>query len=140
MKNALLILLYVYAACSKLADIAAFRGSLYNQAFPHELAGFLLYALPAAELGTVALLLFPLTERYGLLLSLFLLLAFTGYIALVLLHFFPRVPCSCGGILSHMGWKTHLVFNCLFLGINIAALRQKGEPKTFEQSRHHFFI
>ncbi len=138
MKN-LLILLYVYAAFSKLADPELFRGQLYNQAFPHGMADILFYALPATELLTVALLIFTATERYGLWLSLCLLLAFTGYIALVLLHWWPRVPCSCGGILSHMGWKTHLLFNGMFLGINIAALRQKGEPKTFEQSRRHFF-
>ncbi|OCX54304.1 hypothetical protein BEL04_08580 [Mucilaginibacter sp. PPCGB 2223] len=122
---ALLVLLYVYASVSKLADTGTFRGQLYNQAFPHEMAALLFYALPATELGTVALLLFSKTERYGLLLSLFLLLAFTDYIALVLGHFFPRVPCSCGGILSHMGWKTHLLFNIGCLAINGYALRPK---------------
>jgi putative oxidoreductase len=120
--TALLVLLFVYAAAAKLADTEAFRGQLYNQAFPHELAGFLFYALPAIELVTVALLLYPATEQYGLLLSLVLLLAFTGYIALVLGHAFPRVPCSCGGILSHMGWKTHLAFNGLCLALNGYAL------------------
>ncbi|MDP9078832.1 MAG: hypothetical protein M3O71_15490 [Bacteroidota bacterium] len=119
----LLILLFVYAAASKLLAFDDFRGQLYNQTFPHGLAEVLVYALPAAELAAVACLLLPRLQLTGLVLSLDLLLLFTGYIALVLLHFWERVPCSCGGILSHMGWGTHLVFNCLFLVINLIAIR-----------------
>jgi hypothetical protein len=121
--QSLLVLLFVYAAASKLADFGDFRGQLYNQTFPHGLADLLLYALPAAELLAVALLLFPRTQLTGLVISLDLLLLFTGYITQVLLHFWDRVPCSCGGILSHMGWGTHLAFNLVFIGLNIAAIK-----------------
>jgi putative oxidoreductase len=119
----LLILLFVYAAFSKLLDFGDFRGQLDNQTFPHWLAGILLYALPLVELLAVTFLLLPKLELTGLILSLDLLLLFTGYIALVLLHFWNRVPCSCGGILSHMGWGTHLVFNSVFIGLNLMAIR-----------------
>lgn len=119
---ALLVLLFVYAAFSKLITFNDFRQQLYNQAFSHELAGFLLYFLIPAEIVTALLLCFHRTQFIGLLFSFGLLLAFTIYIALVMLHYWDRTPCSCGGILNQMGWTTHLIFNCLFLILNLVAL------------------
>jgi putative oxidoreductase len=144
----LLVLLYVYAVTSKLADMNTFRGQLYNQPFPHPMADLLLFTLPAIELLTIALLFFPRTLRCGLWLSAGLLVVFTGYISLVKLHFWARVPCSCGGILSKMSWTTHLVFNLVFIAINLAAIfidrrekyRPTGVAENLDQSRHHFFI
>ena len=121
--QALLILLFVYAAASKLINFGDFKGQLYNQAFPHWLADVLAYVLPSTELLAAVLMIYPRSEMTGLVLSLDLLLLFSGYIALVLLHFWDRVPCSCGGILSHMGWGTHLVFNLFFAALNIIAIR-----------------
>jgi putative oxidoreductase len=127
---ALLILLYVYAAISKLVTFDDFRGQLYNQSFPREVAVLLLYLLPAAELLTAGLLFFPRTERTGLTLSLVLLTLFTGYISLVLLHFWSRVPCSCGGVLSHLSWGGHLLFNLFFIALNLIALYRRDAGAT----------
>lgn len=119
----LLILLFVYAAFSKLIDFWAFRRELYRQPFPHGVSDVLLYLLPLAELAAAALLLFDRTLLAGLETSLFLLLLFTGYVGLVKLGYWEKVPCSCGGILGRMDWTAHLVFNCSFLVINLLALR-----------------
>jgi hypothetical protein len=118
----LLIILFIYAAVSKLLVLQDFKQQLYNQSFPHWMAGILLYTLIPVELLAVGLLSFPKTQQAGLVISSLLLAAFSGYIALILLHFWQRVPCSCGGILRQMGWGTHLLFNCFFLGIALAAL------------------
>lgn len=130
----LLILLYAYALTAKLGDPAAFRAELYNQTFPHALAGSLFFAVPGAELLVTGLLLHPRTLRCGLWASLLLLCSFTGYIALVLLHYWSRVPCSCGGILSRMPWSVHLAFNCCLILINLLALyfdrREKYKGKA----------
>jgi putative oxidoreductase len=125
----LLILLFVYAAISKLADLPGFRSQLHNQTFPREAADILLYLLPAAELLAVLLMFLPRTAHKGLLLSLLLLSLFTGYISLVLLHFWDRVPCSCGGILNQMGWGTHLLFNLFFLLLNLLAIHLHSAEK-----------
>jgi putative oxidoreductase len=117
-----LILLFTYAAISKLSDLVIFKSQLYRQHFPHVLADMLLYALPAAELFTVLLLLFQRTRLTGLLVSAAMLTAFTLYIALGLLHVWGKIPCSCGGILNHMSWQTHLVFNCAFLLAGLAGI------------------
>lgn len=120
---ALLILLYAYAAASKLGDYRDFKGQLYNQTFPHAWADVLVILLPALELLTAGLLFHPKTSAAGLLLSIGLLTLFTGYIVLVQLHFWDRVPCSCGGILNKMSWTIHLFFNLFFILLNLAAIR-----------------
>ncbi|RFZ85113.1 hypothetical protein DYU05_05790 [Mucilaginibacter terrenus] len=132
----LLILLYSYAAFSKLLQFEEFRGQLYNQSFPHALAEVLVYLIPAAELLTAGLLLFTRTERAGLFASLALLAVFTGYTGLVLAGYWSRVPCSCGGILSHMGWGAHFAFNLSFLILNlIATYSGVKHAATKEQGR-----
>lgn len=119
---ALLILLYTYAATSKLFDLSQFRQQLHNQTFPGWLDEPLLYGLPVMEILTALLLFFRRTILTGLYLSLGLLMAFTAYISLVMLHYWDRVPCSCGGILSHMSWTSHLAFNWAFLILNVTAI------------------
>ena len=118
----LLVLLFVYAALSKLFTFSDFDQQLHNQSFPSWLADFLLYFLIPAEIITALLLCFKRTIISGLLFSSAMLLAFTSYIAMVMLHFWERVPCSCGGILNQMGWTTHLIFNSFFLILNLLAL------------------
>ena len=119
---ALLVLLFVYAAAAKLFDLRLFHAQLYNQSFPHKLADVLYYAIPVTELVTAGLLLFRATQRTGLWLSLWLLSAFTGYTVLVLAGWWKKVPCSCGGILSGMSWGGRLVFNIIFLCLNLIIL------------------
>ena len=121
--SALLILLFVYAAASKLAAFGTFRVQLHLQPVPEGVADVLLYLLPAAELIAVGLLFFKRTVLAGLELSLALLLLFTCYIALAMLHYWSRTPCACGGILSHMTWRVHLVFNSFFIALNLIAIK-----------------
>jgi len=113
--TAMTALLFIYAAAAKLLVFSAFRHQLYNQDLPHPLAAVLAYLLPALEIATVVLLLYRRSEFAGLLLATLLLALFSGYIALALLHFWGRIPCSCGGIISRFSWKQHLAFNLVFL-------------------------
>ncbi|NMN37583.1 MauE/DoxX family redox-associated membrane protein [Pedobacter sp. SG918] len=118
----LLVLLFSYAAFSKLFTITAFGQQLHNQSFPSWLADFLLYFLIPAEIITAVLLCFKRTVLVGLLFSSVLLLAFTAYIALVLADYFTKAPCSCGGVLKWLGWKSHLIFNLVFTTLTITSL------------------
>lgn len=125
---ALLLLLWAYAATSKLLDFDRFRGELLNQAIPHEAAYPLSWLLPLSELSAAGLLLFPNTSRAGFLLSAVLLTLFSGYIGLVLLGFWERIPCSCGGVLRHLSWRAHLVFNLGFLAAAASGLYLTRKP------------
>lgn len=118
----LLILLFVYASLSKVLDSYEYRKQLYNQAFPAVFKPILLWMIPGSELLLTVLLIFPSSRMPGLYGSLVILTLFTGYIILVKLQFFHRVPCSCGGVLRSLNWTQHLVFNIVFMLINIAAI------------------
>jgi len=118
----LVIVLFVYTAVSKLANFDLFRRQMLLQVFPLWLSAILVWVVPFAELIAAIMLLFSNTMLKGLYLSGLLMTVFTGYIALVLLHVFEKVPCSCGGILQNMGWATHLVFNAAFLILIIVAI------------------
>ncbi|WP_428331594.1 MauE/DoxX family redox-associated membrane protein [Mucilaginibacter sp.] len=118
----LLAILLIYAAASKLFQYDTFRIQLHKQPLPSGLADILVLAIPALELCCAGLLLSRRLRAWGLFLSLGLLGIFTGYIALVLLHWWSRTPCSCGGILSHLSWTMHLAFNYAFILLNLIAI------------------
>src|SRR5688572_18297313 len=94
---ALLVALFVYTALSKILDPHTFTGQMYNQPLPRPIATLLVWAVPSAELSAVVLLSIRRFRHYGLLLSAWLLLAFTVYVGLVYFNSFDRVPCSCAG-------------------------------------------
>jgi putative oxidoreductase len=112
---ALLVFLFVYAAVSKLANFAGFRVDMYNQPLPAFAKPILIWAVPIIELIIAALLIFDATRLAGLYASFALTVAFTFYTAVVLLHFFKYIPCSCGGIIKNLSWSQHLVFNLFFV-------------------------
>jgi putative oxidoreductase len=117
--RSLLILLFVYAGGSKFADFDLFRSQMSNQPFPHWAGGILVYLVPVSEIVTAVLLFFDKTARRGLAWSAGIMLAFSIYTAIVLMHFFHYIPCSCGGVIQKLSWPQHLVFNLFFLGMAI---------------------
>ncbi len=118
----LLVSLFIYTAASKLLDFAQFKGEMYNQTLPHQAATIIIWTLPGIEIATALLLLLKKTHLVGFYLSSILMVLFTGYIALVLLRFFSRVPCSCGGVIKSLGWRNHLLFNLFFLMLSILGI------------------
>ncbi|WP_343522008.1 MauE/DoxX family redox-associated membrane protein [Pedobacter sp.] len=118
----LLIILWGSTAASKLGDLNEFKTELAKQVFSEKFVAWLLIAVPSAELIAATLLAFSKTRLYGLIVSLVLIGTFTLYIALILAGYFNKVPCSCGGVLKWLGWKTHLIFNLVFTAITITTL------------------
>ncbi len=105
-----LIFLFCYTASSKLVEHAAFLSILRSSPILHRYAWFVSWMIPVVEIIVAGLLFFPATNSTGLRLSLVLLILFTGYIAYMML-FFPRLPCSCGGIIQSLSWGQHLGLN-----------------------------
>jgi hypothetical protein len=118
----LLVFLFVYAAVSKFANWTTFVSDMNNQPFPSFLKPILVWAVPLTELTIAALLIFDTTRLAGLYASLVLMIAFSFYTVVVLLHFFTYVPCSCGGIIKNLSWGQHLVFNLFFVLIAFIAI------------------
>lgn len=119
----LLIALFIYTAVSKVYELETFHQQMLNQPLPRWLTTRLSWLIPSVEIITVVLLAIDRTRLYGFIMSFVLLGAFTIYVLLILLHFFDRVPCSCGGVLQSLTWEAHLAFNIIFFSLAFAGLR-----------------
>lgn len=130
--GALLILLFVYAGMSKLLEGERFRAVLAQSPLIGSKARFLSLTLPITELVIAFLLLIPATRTWGLIISLVLMSVFTLYIGCMIV-FTPHLPCSCGGVISNMGWGEHLVFNIFFTALAAAGLwlYHRNEKESF---------
>jgi hypothetical protein len=117
----LLTILFTYASISKLLQYNTFRFQLDQSPFTASYSGIIAWTIPAIELITTVLLMFPVTRLKGFHLSYGLMLLFTVYIYAIL-HYSYFIPCSCGGILSRMNWEQHLVFNIIFTLIALAGI------------------
>lgn len=131
----LLILLWSYAVFVKLADLTLFQRQMHQQPFRRGVTLMLIFAVPILE-AAAAILLILNKRKWGLWISILLLLAFTGYVILVLADFFPNTPCSCGGLISKMTWKTHLWFNVFFLVFNVYCLFFEHKRKGGREAKN----
>ncbi|WP_129758480.1 MauE/DoxX family redox-associated membrane protein [Flavobacterium dauae] len=104
------IILFAYAAVSKLTDFENFKVQVAQSPLLSAFATFIAYAVVIGELVIALMLCFVKSRTLGLYFFLGFMTAFTVYIYLIL-NYSPFVPCSCGGILEKMGWREHLWFN-----------------------------
>ncbi|MFT3947188.1 MAG: hypothetical protein QM763_09465 [Agriterribacter sp.] len=119
----LLMLLFFYTAFSKLMDYPLFKAALGDVPFISRFANILAWLLPVTEIIAGGLLFHPSTRKIGLLLSLALLIVFTAYLFGMVVSGI-KLPCNCGGVISTMSWKQHLVFNAFFIILTtIAAVK-----------------
>jgi hypothetical protein len=119
----LLVVLWSYAATGKLSDHWRFVFQLHLSPLPliRSLATILSWVVPVTEASVAVALLTGRFRMTGLYSSLLLLVAFEIYIAAMLLSGL-HLPCTCGGIISKMGWKQHLFFNGFFIAISFTAI------------------
>ncbi|MCK6617168.1 MAG: DoxX family membrane protein [Cyclobacteriaceae bacterium] len=108
------ILLFVYAALTKLLDYQKFVVQLGQSPILTNYAQVLAVVIPFIELGISLMLIFPKTRLKGLYAAFGLMVMFTTYIVLAS-RFSDYVPCSCGGVLEGMTWTQHLIFNTVFV-------------------------
>lgn len=120
--SALLILLFLYASMSKFLDFHTFTGEMLNQPLPHYLTRFLIGFIPITEIVLCLLLLFERTRLLGLYGSLGFMSLFTIYSIIIILNFFGRIPCSCGGVIKRLTWRQHIVLNLFFVAISISGI------------------
>jgi putative oxidoreductase len=120
--SALLILLFVYASVSKFLDFKTFIKEMNNQPLPNSWTPFLVWFIPCSEILLSVALIFERTRLLGLYGSLALMGLFTIYAILILLHVFPYVPCSCGGVIKRLTWKQHLVLNLFYVTLSVVGL------------------
>ena len=115
------ILLFVYAAISKLMDFENFEIQVGQSPLLSPYAGIVSWLVPVLELILAFFLSLSRTRYSALWCSVFLMMVFSFYIV-VILKFSPYIPCSCGGVLEDMTWKEHLIFNFAFVIAGLIAL------------------
>lgn len=117
----LFILLFIYAATSKLLDYEKFRVQIGQSPLLTSFAGWVAWGIPATEIVVSLMLAFPRYRLIGLYASFSLMVMFTAYIVAIL-NFSDYVPCSCGGVLQKMSWNQHLVFNIAFVLMGLVGI------------------
>lgn len=112
--SGLFMLLFIYAAASKLEDFEKFRVQLGKSPVLNAFSGIVAYTIPPLEIALAVFLAIKRFQYLALYASFTLMVMFSAYIVAIL-NFSSYVPCSCGGILQNMSWTQHFWFNVLFI-------------------------
>ncbi|MBE9600168.1 MauE/DoxX family redox-associated membrane protein [Pedobacter sp. MC2016-24] len=110
----LFVLLFVYAAGTKLVEFEKFREQLAQSPILADMASQLAWLIPVAEIMISILVLFPATRLLGLYGCFSMMVIFTAYIVSVI-TFSKQLPCACGGVIEALSWRGHLIFNMGFV-------------------------
>lgn len=122
------VLLFIYTAIEKLRDPHLFQSMMARSPLLYRYDYLLAYIVPILELVLVILLVIPRTRKIALIASIMMIAIFTGYIAFMIL-FTPELPCTCGGVISELTWRAHLLFNGGFIAMGFVALVINKEIK-----------
>lgn len=126
----LFIVLFVYTATSKLLTIGQFKLQLEQFPIISSYADWIAWGIPVIEILIVGLFLFPKFILPAFYASFSLMTIFTTYIILVL-KFSDSIPCSCGGVISKLGWKEHLILNIAFIILALLGIRLSNKRKYY---------
>jgi len=128
----LFILLFVYAAVSKLVDYETFENQLGQSPLLSAFAGWVAPGVIFIELLIALLLIFERTRLFALFGFYTVMVLFTTYI-IIILNFTDFIPCSCGGVLEQLGWTEHLVFNVGFMGLGVVGILVENKRSKFDE-------
>lgn len=132
----LIALLWLYTSVYKFLQIDNSISQLGDSPLIAPFAVWFGYGLPVIEFALFALLLISKTRRYALIGSTILLTLFTIYIIVILNFYRADTPCTCGGIISKLGWKNHIYFNLTFLLMGVYVLIEpylKSDKQTYSE-------
>jgi len=111
----ILAVMFFYAGFSKMLDFEGFQVSMRRQPFHSGLMAVFIWILPPLEIVIGISLFIPKYIKIGFCTATIVMAMFTIYSLAILFGFFKNVPCSCGGIIQHLSWQQHLIFNSTFL-------------------------
>jgi hypothetical protein len=139
----LFVVLFLYAAGSKLVEYQKFIGQIGMSPLITNYAETIAWAIPTVEIVISLMLIIPRFRLAGLYSAFGLMMVFTFYIVAMFASS-TKLPCACGGVLSMLGWKNHLIFNIGFDLLGLAAIilthqlakgQQQQEPDAGERNR-----
>ena len=130
------MILFLYTGISKLMDYQVFKAQLEESPVMAPFSTVIAWGVPLIEIFLAILLLLPAFRLKGLYASLFLMIAFTIYV-IVLVSVSDKLPCSCGGVIEQLSWQQHIIFNIVFTGLAAWAIllhRKSGTDKMSDTS------
>ncbi|WP_409994882.1 MauE/DoxX family redox-associated membrane protein [Chitinophaga pinensis] len=128
---------HVSLCCSiQINDVPGFVVQMQRQPFSDAYGKFLTWSIPATEILLSLMMVTTAFRKLGLYLSTSLMICFTGYIVLVQLHYYGKIPCSCGGVISKLSWPQHLLFNLFFVAIGFLGIYLEQRADSLQQNVH----
>jgi len=115
------IALFIYAAGSKWLEFDNFRAQVGQSPLLTAWGGIVVILIPVLEIIIALALGIPRFRLWGLYGFYLMMVMFSAYV-FIISNYEEYVPCSCGGIISEMGWSDHFRFNLLFVGLAILAI------------------
>jgi len=118
----LFIILFAYTAVSKMMNFSSFVAVLKVSPLIGHLDMLVAFTVIAVEVILCIVLVGDRTKRLGLRLSMGLMVVFTLYLTYMVLSG-DELPCQCGGVISLMSWKEHIIFNSVFIILAFIGLK-----------------
>ena len=117
--------LYMYTGYDKLVNAEAFIKGNSKIPLVGQYAGLIGWGIPILEILLAILLIIPIVKVKKITLwpSVGLMAIFTIYLVTMLM-FVPDRLCHCGGVIESMSWTSHLIFNLIWLGAGIFAIKK----------------
>jgi hypothetical protein len=140
--TSLLLLLFLYTSVSKFLDYDKFVFQMRLAPFPlmKTLAPILGWLMPIIEIliciGLAAGFFYGKLKINALYSSVILLIIFDIYIGTMLLSG-SNLPCTCGEIISQMGWGQHLLFNAFFIITGIISISIFNKKQSFDNDLYY---
>lgn len=119
------VFLYFYTGIAKLLNMKTFVKGNSKIPYLGNYAEQISWGIPILEIVLAVLLIIPMykVKRYALSASTLLMGIFTLYLVLMVRYVEDKL-CHCGGVIESMSWKTHIVFNLVWLIAGIYALKK----------------
>jgi small-conductance mechanosensitive channel len=118
----LFIAMFTYAAVSKWLVFNVFISQINKQPFNDKLTPLLVWGIPTSEIIVSLMMMIDKTRELALKIATAMMILFTGYIILIELNLFGKIPCACGGAISELSWTQHLFFNLFFVFAGLLAI------------------
>lgn len=131
----LLTILFVYTAVSKLIHLGLFQWRLERMPYISSYASLISWGVPFLELVIAGLLWFPKYRNMAFYASFILLGLFATYIIIVL-RYSDFIPCSCGGVISALGWKDHILLNSSFMVLALLGILWSKKQYNIETNQN----
>jgi uncharacterized membrane protein YphA (DoxX/SURF4 family) len=133
----LFVLLFVYAALTKLFDYQKFTVQIGQSPLLTGFGNLIAPAVIGTELVIAVMFSFQKLRLLAFFSAFSLMTMFTAYIILML-NFSSFIPCSCGGVLEKLGWTEHVIFNGIFVLLGLAGIvLQAQQLKSSQHAQFH---